>query len=122
MNTRATRLLAALRILTLVAVASLAAALSFAMLALPVPRTRLAASVDAQLAASGVAHPVTAVLLNFRAYDTLLESIVLLVALVGVWSLAEDRHWGGVPGLRPAVRPDGVVATFGRFLPPGGLL
>ena len=87
MNTRAARLLAALRILTLVAVASLAAALSFAMLALPVPRTRLAASVDAQLAASGVAHPVTAVLLNFRAYDTLLEVAVLLLAAMGVLAL-----------------------------------
>lgn len=33
---------------------------------------------------SGVAHPVTAVLLNTRAYDTLLEIAVLLVALIGV--------------------------------------
>jgi multisubunit Na+/H+ antiporter MnhB subunit len=36
---------------------------------------------------SGVRNPVTAVLLNFRAYDTLLEMGVLLVALLGVWSL-----------------------------------
>jgi multisubunit Na+/H+ antiporter MnhB subunit len=32
---------------------------------------------------SGVAHPVTAVLLNFRAWDTLLELLVLLLALLG---------------------------------------
>jgi multisubunit Na+/H+ antiporter MnhB subunit len=34
-----------------------------------------------------VTHPVTAVLLNFRGYDTLLEVAVLLIALVGTWSL-----------------------------------
>jgi multisubunit Na+/H+ antiporter MnhB subunit len=39
---------------------------------------------------SGVAHPVTAVLLNFRAYDTFLELGVLLLAVLGAWSLG--RH------------------------------
>jgi multisubunit Na+/H+ antiporter MnhB subunit len=37
-----------------------------------------------------VAHPVTAVLLNFRAYDTFLELGVLLLAVLGAWSLG--RH------------------------------
>ncbi len=37
---------------------------------------------------SGVTNPVTAVLLNFRAYDTLLEFIVLLLALLGAWTAA----------------------------------
>ncbi len=37
---------------------------------------------------SGVSHPVTAVLLNFRGYDTLLELVVLVIALVGVRCLA----------------------------------
>lgn len=36
---------------------------------------------------SGVESPVTAVLLNFRGYDTLLEVMVLLLAVIGVWSL-----------------------------------
>lgn len=40
------------------------------------------------IAESGVSHPVTAVLLNFRGYDTLLEMGVLLLALIGMWSLA----------------------------------
>lgn len=43
--------------------------------------------VDAELANSGTDNPVTAVLLNFRAYDTLLEIAVLTIALVGVWAL-----------------------------------
>ena len=33
---------------------------------------------------AGVEHPVTAVLLNYRAWDTLLELVVLLLALLGV--------------------------------------
>jgi multisubunit Na+/H+ antiporter MnhB subunit len=40
-----------------------------------------------QMPATGVDHPVTAVLLNFRAWDTLLELMVLLLALLGVRQL-----------------------------------
>lgn len=36
---------------------------------------------------SGVEHPVTAVLLNFRAYDTLMEVVVLLAAVIAVWQV-----------------------------------
>lgn len=43
----------------------------------------LGAVVDAGLAQSGVTHPVTAVLLNFRSYDTWLELIVLVLAVTG---------------------------------------
>jgi len=46
----------------------------------PPSLTRLAAQ---HMAISGVEHPVTAVLLNFRAYDTWLEIGVLLVAIMG---------------------------------------
>lgn len=56
--------------------------------------------VDVHLSESGASNPVTAVLLNFRAYDTLLEVTVLAVALVVVWSLER--------GVRPFTRmPDG---------------
>jgi len=36
---------------------------------------------------SGVSNPVTAVLLNFRSWDTLLEVAVLLTAMTAVWSM-----------------------------------
>ncbi|MEX1214805.1 hydrogenase subunit MbhD domain-containing protein [Saccharospirillum sp.] len=36
---------------------------------------------------SGVEHPITAVLLNFRAWDTLLELLVVVLALLGVRQL-----------------------------------
>jgi membrane-bound serine protease (ClpP class) len=42
-----------------------------------------AEAVATKMGGSGVAHPVTAVLLNFRSYDTWLELIVLVVAALG---------------------------------------
>jgi multisubunit Na+/H+ antiporter MnhB subunit len=100
----------------------LAAGLGWAVIDLARPHAGLRPLVDENLAAAGADNAVTAVLLNFRSWDTLLESVVLLVALVGIWSLAEDGAWGGRPGLRQHVRPNGVLATFGRFLPPLGLV
>jgi multisubunit Na+/H+ antiporter MnhB subunit len=52
---------------------------------------RLAGAVAAALPHSGVSNPVTAVLLNFRAWDTLLELAVLLAALLGVLALGPAR-------------------------------
>jgi multisubunit Na+/H+ antiporter MnhB subunit len=64
----------------------------FLMLALtllipPDPELSPAVRAMAAMPASGVENPVTAVLLNFRAFDTLLEMGVLLLAVIGVWSL-----------------------------------
>ncbi|WP_325292830.1 hydrogen gas-evolving membrane-bound hydrogenase subunit E [Thiocapsa sp.] len=63
--------------------------LALAVLSLPSDAPGLSAQVEAAMADTGVTHPVTAVLLDFRGYDTLLEIVVLLLALAGVWSLAE---------------------------------
>ena len=52
---------------------------------------RLTVAVSANLEASGVSNPVTAVLLNFRAYDTLLELAVLLAAVLGIIALGPAR-------------------------------
>jgi len=61
------------------------------------PGQRLASLALERLPESGVSNPVTAVLLNYRAYDTLLELAVLLAALLGIWSLGPAR-----PGFQPA--------------------
>ena len=66
---------------------ALAGGLAYAVLSLPDQAVGLSHRVAANMETSGVSNPVTAVLLNFRAYDTLLEMAVLLVALLGVWSL-----------------------------------
>jgi multisubunit Na+/H+ antiporter MnhB subunit len=57
------------------------------VLLLPERASGLLPLVQADIARSGAANPVTAVLLNFRSYDTLLEIGVLLLALFGVWSM-----------------------------------
>jgi multisubunit Na+/H+ antiporter MnhB subunit len=59
--------------------------------------TRLSGLVAGQLDNSGVGNPVTAVLLNFRAYDTLLELAVLAAAVLGILALGPAR-----PSYRPA--------------------
>jgi multisubunit Na+/H+ antiporter MnhB subunit len=98
------------------------AALAVGVVALPIPAPTLAPDVAAHLAVTGVGNPITAVLLAFRAMDTLLEAIVLLFALIGVWSLAPDRFWGGRPGLRQHADPNGILAYVARVLPPIGII
>ncbi len=106
---------------TALAALMIAAGIAYAFITLPAPQG-LQGRISENLAAAGAENPVTAVLLNFRGWDTLLESIVLLAALLGIWSLARDEAWGRRAGLRHMTRPGGVLAQFGRILPPIGLL
>ena len=62
--------------------------LVYAIVKLPPLASGLSAQVAENITASGVSNPVTATLLNFRAYDTLLEMAVLLLAVLGIRSLA----------------------------------
>ena len=96
--------------------------IALAVLTLPDPAPTLAPQVAANLAATGVGNPITAVLMAFRAMDTMLEAIVVLLALVGVWSLAPDRAWGGRQGPRYNADPDGILAFIARVLPPIGIV
>ncbi len=52
---------------------------------------RLYEQVISQVPVSGVSNPVTAVLLNFRAYDTLLELAVVLTAVLTILTLNDKR-------------------------------
>jgi len=97
-------------------------ALAACVLVLPVPAPTLAPEVAAHMAATEVGNPITSVLLAFRAMDTLLEAIVLLFALIGVWSLTPDRFWGGRPGLRQGYDANGILAYAARLLPPIGVV
>lgn len=72
----------------------------------------LRTSVAANMTASGVEHPVTAVLLNFRGYDTLLEIAVLLLALIIILASGIDTA-----NDRPrAVNP--ILQTLARLAAP----
>ena len=81
-----------------------AAALIAALLDLPPAAIHLPSLVDAKLPASGVAHPVTAVLLNFRGYDTLLEIGVLLLALLVVLALGRGDDADTTPAADPVLQ------------------
>jgi multisubunit Na+/H+ antiporter MnhB subunit len=94
------------------ALLSAAAALLWSLQLLPTMTGGLGPLVDLHLAESGVDHPVTAVLLNFRGYDTLLEVAVLLLAVIAIWCLDE-----AVPFLRrPLVSP--LLTGFNRMMLP----
>jgi len=101
---------------------ALTAALCAVVLWLPDPAPTLAPAAAGALPALGLGNAVTGVLLAHRALDTVLETVVVLLALVGVWSLAPDRYWNGRPGQRQEVDSDGVLPFFARVLPPIGVL
>jgi multisubunit Na+/H+ antiporter MnhB subunit len=97
---------------------AIAALLLWAIADLPDGGVGLAADVDARIGETGVSHGVTAVLLAFRAWDTLLEVAVLMGAVVAV--LAVARSWGPpTPGL-PTIDP--LALWFGRLLVPVAVL
>ena len=79
--------------------AALAGTLAWALLHAfsSTPQDMLPRAIAENLAASGVSNPVTAVLLNFRAYDTLLERAWLRTAGLGIVSLGQ-----ATPGYQPA--------------------
>jgi multisubunit Na+/H+ antiporter MnhB subunit len=78
--------------------AVLAGGLAWTLLA-PVDRPiRLPLLVQESLDRSGVENPVTAVLLSFRAYDTLMEVAVLLVVASALWALDPRETVAGPDG------------------------
>jgi uncharacterized MnhB-related membrane protein len=84
----------------------------------------LTAAAQALLPQSGVEHPVTAVLLNFRAYDTWLEIGVILLGLLAIFAAGGIKIYRK-PGLTDAQDPllrqvvlffTPVLFLFGAFL------
>ena len=100
------------RLVALLLVSGVGGMLSWALWSLPHTSLGLSVQVRDRLPESGVRAEVTAVLLNFRAYDTLLELAVLLAALLGAWQL-------GVLSLpRRGPEPGPVLQHLARFLVP----
>jgi multisubunit Na+/H+ antiporter MnhB subunit len=89
--------------------------MAWALIDLQEPSLGVAPLAFAELPRSGVEHPVTAVLLNFRSYDTLLEIGVLLLAVIAAVAVRE----AGVPQrLRGSGPPGPVLAAMARALTP----
>ena len=82
----------------------------------------LAPAAMASLAQSGLENPVAGVLFVYRSFDTLLEKVVLVLALLGVWSLAPDNMWGGVPGMRVFTQKESIIVFLAQTLPPIGIM
>ncbi|MBW7057394.1 DUF4040 domain-containing protein [Paracoccus bogoriensis] len=92
------------------------AGLGVAILGSPLRVTGLEIAVAEAMPLSGVENPVTAVLLNFRAYDTLMEVVVLLSAVIVVWQI--ERGAGPAPA--PSLGP--VWQGFARLTLPAAAL
>jgi multisubunit Na+/H+ antiporter MnhB subunit len=97
-------------------VGGVGAALVWALWSLSPQAPGLGRQVRERLAESGVQAEVTAVLLNFRGYDTLLELAVLLAALLGAWYLER------VPPLRGVQTAGPVVQSLVRVLVPAMIM
>lgn len=90
---------------------ALGALLGNAVWSLPPDAASLADAALRHLDRSGVEHAVTAVLMNYRAYDTLLEIAVLFLATLGVWST-------DIMPQRPAAPPGLVLEFLNQLLVP----
>ncbi len=73
--------------------------LAIAFLDAPLGGPGFDALVADAMPASGVDHGVTAVLLNFRSYDTLMEVVVLLAAVIAVWQIERGLSEAPAPDL-----------------------
>jgi multisubunit Na+/H+ antiporter MnhB subunit len=89
------------RLVGVLLVIGVGAFLVWSALSLPPGWRGLSSEVAAAMPRSGVINPVTASLLNFRAYDTLLEIAVLMLAVLGVWALDAEPT--------PAAEPAGPI-------------
>jgi multisubunit Na+/H+ antiporter MnhB subunit len=107
----------AIRLAAAAVAAGVAVALLVAVLALPDRHDGLGPLVAQSLHDSGVANPVTAVLLNMRAYDTWLEVGVLLLAVLGIFTIArrarDTTREGPGDDAGPLPAAARVVALFG---------
>jgi multisubunit Na+/H+ antiporter MnhB subunit len=98
-----------------VACGALAAAAAFAATRFAPAAEPLGPRIAARVAETPVSHPVTAVLLDFRAYDTLLEIAVLFGGLVSVWAVERGR--AAVPPPATPAREPVLAALVGWIVP-----
>jgi multisubunit Na+/H+ antiporter MnhB subunit len=80
----------------------------------------LQAYVNDNINVSGVTNPITAVLLNFRAYDTLLEIAVLLIVVIAV--LPTRNHNAALVQVLEAKPHDFVLLALQRWIAPALVL
>ena len=101
-----------------------AGALAFAVVRLPTPAPTLAPEIAAAAPGpgAGLGNPITAVLMAYRSFDTMLEKVVLILAVLGVWSVGADQAWGAAPAPLRKPPPDGAMVFLAQILAPAGAL
>ena len=114
----------ALKLLTGVLAALVASALGAVILMLPDPPPSLApeAAAAADGPGAGLGNPITAVLMSYRSFDTMLEKIVLILAVVGVWSVGADKAWGDAPAPLRQQKAYAPMVFLAQMLAPVGAL
>ena len=102
----------------------LAGVLMIVILSLPAPAPTLApqAAAAASGPGAGLGNPITAVLMSYRSFDTMLEKVVLILAVVGVWSVGADQAWGAAPAPFGPDRPYDALVFLAKTLAPVGAL
>lgn len=108
-NARALRRLSHTALVLLIAL--IFVGLVLAVVALPPVAAGLSEEVNTKLALTGIRNSVTATLLDFRSYDTLLEIAVLLLVVTAIRALRR----GDLPTMRPG---DEVLTFLSRILVP----
>lgn len=110
------------------AVLALGACAGFAFLAmavacLPDTPSQLVGAVAEAQPETGLGNRVNAVLLNFRAFETMMEKAVVLLALIGVFVLSPEAIWQSRPGNFPSLPPpEPELALLLRALVPLSVL
>jgi len=102
-------------VIPLLASIAVFAILALLVVGLPAEADGLAPLMISGAEGSGIKNVVTAVLLDFRGYDTLLEISVLMLATVAVFSL---RDTPDILGRRLAGSPGPLLGTFTRIVTP----
>jgi len=102
----------------------LAGVLMIVILSLPAPAPTLApqAAAAASGPGAGLGNPITAVLMSYRSFDTMLEKVVLILAVVGVWSVGADQAWGAAPAPFGPDRPYDALVFLAKALAPVGAI
>ena len=62
-------------------------------------------------------------LISYRSFDTMLEKIVLILAVLGVWSVGTDKAWGDTPAPLGRPKPYAPMVFLAQMLAPiGGII
>jgi len=71
--------------------------LAIAIILMPEPTININEFIESNLFYTELFQPTTAVLLNFRSYDTLLTSVILLLIFLGIYPMPAPTYQSAVP-------------------------